>query len=240
MSRIYRCALVICFLLTSLFLRSTPARAEFRSFDGTDNNLAHVQWGAAETDFARMAPVDYADKIATARLAGRPNPRSVGSALFRQTAPRPDSRLLSGYVYAFGNFISHDSQNTISGTTEFVPFQIPLGDDIFLPNQTVQLPRSLFDANTGKSVNNPRQQTNFTTAFLDASQVYGADATADPLTRALNSARATISTATPRISFRATHSGRLLTRLLWPATAASTTISFSPPCTRCLCASTIV
>src|SRR5215207_9223852 len=123
MSRIYRCAFVICFLLISVFLRSTHARAEFRSFDGTGNNLTHDQWGSAETDFARVAPVDYADKIATARLAGRPNPRSVGSALFRQTAAHPSNRLLSGYVYAFGNFISHDSQNTISGTTEFVPFQ---------------------------------------------------------------------------------------------------------------------
>src|SRR5262249_10253693 len=135
------------------------------------------------TDFARMAPVDYGDKIATARLSGRPNPRSVGSALLRQTTPRPNNRLLSGYVYAFGNFISHDTQNTISGTTEFVSFLIPPGDDIFLPNQTVQLPRSLFNTNTGKSVSNPRQQTNFTTSFLDASQVYGADATTASILR---------------------------------------------------------
>jgi peroxidase len=169
-------AMVNCLFLIGWPADSTHVRAEDRSFDGTGNNLANVQWGAAQTDFARMAPVDYADKIATARLSGRPNPRSVGSALFRQSAAQPNNRQLSGYVYAWGNFISHDTENTVSGTTESVPFQIPPGDDIFLPNQTVQLPRSLFDTNTGKSVDNPRQQTNFATAFLDASQVYGSDA----------------------------------------------------------------
>jgi peroxidase len=176
MLRACHCAMVICLFQIGWLANSTHVLAEDRSFDGTGNNLAHLQWGAAQTDFTRMTPVDYADKIATARLSGRPNPRSVGSALFRESTAQPNGRQLSGYVYAWGNFISHDTENTVSGTTETVAFQIPPGDDIFLPNQTVQLPRSLFDPNTGKSVANPRQQTNFTTAFLDASQVYGSDA----------------------------------------------------------------
>ena len=137
--------------------------------------------GAAKTDFARLAPADYADGISVARLTGRPNPRSVGSALFRQTSSRPDSRNLSGYVYAFGNLLSHDTQETISGNTEFVPFRIPVGDDIFLPNQTVQLPRSLFNTATGTSPANPRQQINFATSFIDGSEIYGSD----PLTASI-------------------------------------------------------
>jgi hypothetical protein len=176
MLRAFHCAVAICLYLAGSLVSAVHIVAEDRSFDGSGNNLAHIQWGAAQTDFGRMAPVDYADKIAIARLSGRPNPRSIGSALFRQPVSRPNSRQLSGYVYAWGNFISHDTENTVSGTTEFVPFQIPPGDDIFFPNQTVQLPRSLFDPNTGKSIDNPRQQTNFATAFLDASQVYGSDA----------------------------------------------------------------
>jgi hypothetical protein len=150
--------------------------AEFRLFDGTGNNLSNPQWGAAETNFARKAPVDYADGISAARLTGRPNPRSVGSALFRQTVSLPNARRLSGYVYAFGNFLSHDSQETISDTNELVPFRIPFGDDIFLPNQIVQLPRSRFDPATGTGPDNPRQQVNFATAFIDGSQIYGSDA----------------------------------------------------------------
>jgi hypothetical protein len=158
-------------------------RAEFRAFDGSGNNLAHPQWGAAETSFARIAPVDYADGIAAARLAGRPNPRSVGSALFRQLASRPNARRLSGYIYAFGNLLSHDTQETVSGTTEFVEFRIPAGDDQFVAGQRVQLPRSLFDPATGTGRDNPRQQTNFTTSFLDASPVYGSNETTASILR---------------------------------------------------------
>ena len=144
MLRACHCAMVIGLFLIGLPADSTYVLAEDRSFDGTGNNLTHLGWGAAQTDFARMAPVDYADKIAAARLSGRPNPRSVGKRLVPRVRPQPNNRQLSGYVYAWGNFISHDTENTVSGTTEFVPFQIPPGDDIFLPNQTVQLPsRSL-------------------------------------------------------------------------------------------------
>jgi peroxidase len=175
MSRITCCALVA--LLNVLFVGlfyALPCAAEFRSFDGIGNNLDHPDWGAAQTNFDRLAPVDYADGISIARLADRPNPRAVANALFRQSAPHPNVRRLSGFVYAFGNLISHDSQETIAGTTELVEFRIPPGDDFFSP-QSVPLTRSLFDANTGTGVDNPRQQVNFTTAFLDASAIYGSD-----------------------------------------------------------------
>src|SRR5437660_709033 len=130
-----------------------------------------------------MAPVDYADGFATARLTGRLNPRSVGLALMRQTGAKPNNRNLSGYVYAFGNLLAHDTDRTNSGTTEFVNFTIPSNDDIYVAGQTFQLARSLFDPATGTSTSNPRQQTNFTTAFIDGSMVYGSDPTTAAILR---------------------------------------------------------
>ena len=156
---------------------------EFRSFDGTGNNLANPLWGSAATDYARMARVDYADGFSAARLAGRPNPRSVGLALMRQGGAKPNDRNLSGYVYAFGNFLAHDTDRTNSGTTEFVNFTIPAGDDIYRSGQTFELARSVFNPSTGTGVSNPRQQTNFTTAFIDGSVIYGSNAAAASILR---------------------------------------------------------
>ncbi|MCA9259835.1 MAG: hypothetical protein KDA61_11575, partial [Planctomycetales bacterium] len=162
------------FAVVSIFLIApSRCRGEFRSIDGAGNNLQHPQWGVAGTAFARLAPADYDDGISTARLLGQPNPRSVGLALMRQAAPSRDERGLSGYVYAFGNLLSHDMQHTISGQTETVAFQIPFNDDQFIPNQTLSLTRSRFDSTTGSDPANPRQQTNFATPFIDASPIYG-------------------------------------------------------------------
>src|SRR4051812_43904687 len=183
MTRIIRCARPAGFALAFQLFLLSPAHAESRSFDGSGNNVAHPTWGSAATDYARMAPVDYANGISTARLTGRPNPRSVGLALMRESTPKPNDRFLSGYVYAFGNLLAHDTDRTNSGTTEFVNFTIPPGDDIFVPGQTFEVARSVFDPSTGTSISNPRQQTNFTTAFIDASVIYGSDATTASLLR---------------------------------------------------------
>ncbi|MEX2318008.1 MAG: peroxidase family protein [Pirellulales bacterium] len=149
------------------------AAAENRTFDGIGNNLDHPSWGSVESNFSRLAPVDYVDGISIPRIAGKPNPRSVGLALMRQFDEHPNARRLSGYVYAFGQFLTHDVQETVSGGTELIEFRIPANDDIFIPNQRIQMTRSIFDTNSGKSIDNPRQQVNFTTSYIDASAVYG-------------------------------------------------------------------
>ncbi len=167
---------ILNFVAAMTWVVSSPRlQAENRSFDGTGNNVANPQWGSAGTNFGRMAPVAYVDQISVPDVGGRPNPRSVSVELFQQQASRPNSRQLSGYVYAFGQLLSHDMQHTISGQ-ELVGFTIPSNDDMFFPGQTFPLTRSLFDTATGTDVANPREQINFTTAFIDASVVYGVDA----------------------------------------------------------------
>ena len=65
MTRFIRCARPAGILLAIHLLLSSPAQAEFRSFDGTGNNLVNPFWCSAATDYARMARVDYADGFDT-------------------------------------------------------------------------------------------------------------------------------------------------------------------------------
>jgi hypothetical protein len=154
--------------------QSSELRAENRSIDGTGNNLAHPLWGSIDQNFARLAPVAYADGVSVPALANRPNPRAVSNDLFRQSSSRPNARRLSGFVYTFGQLITHDVELTAPGS-ESIEFRIPPGDDIFTPGLRFPLTRSLFDPATGTGPDNPRQQINFATAFIDGSVIYGAD-----------------------------------------------------------------
>lgn len=172
------CRKIICLFVAVLLAWQIPSPrllAENRSFDGTGNNIANPEWGSAGTNFSRMAPVAYEDQISIPAIASRPNPRSVSVELFQQLETHPNARKLSGYVYAFGQLLSHDMQLTMAGDNEFVEFRIPDNDDMFFPGQTFPLTRSVFDPETGTGLDNPREQINFTTAFIDASVVYGAD-----------------------------------------------------------------
>ncbi|QEG37052.1 peroxidase family protein [Bythopirellula goksoeyrii] len=175
MGLFYRYVLVIILIPSCLGFNVASWATTLRSFDGTNNNLAHPEWGSVGSNFVRVAPVAYVDQTSVPDIAGRPNPRSVSVALFQQTEPHPNARRLSGYVYAFGQFLSHDMQLTQTGQDEFISFRIPSNDDIFFPNQTVALTRSVFDPLTGTGPDNPQQQVNFSTSFIDASVVYGAD-----------------------------------------------------------------
>jgi hypothetical protein len=108
-------------------------------------------------------------------LAGtdRPGPREVSNAVGHQETSVPNDRRLSGYVYAFGQFLNHDMEWTRS-SRESIAIATPSTDPLF-HGAPIPLSGSQFDMNTGTGVDNPRQQTNFVTSYIDASNVYGSD-----------------------------------------------------------------
>ncbi|MFO0904008.1 MAG: peroxidase family protein [Pirellulales bacterium] len=156
---------------------------DFRSLDGVGNNLANPQWGSTEEAFLRIAPAEYADGASAPAGADRPSARAVSNALAAQgDADIPNSRNLSAFIYAWGQFLDHDIDLTDSAVpSESFPITVPDGDPQFDPQGTgaavIPLSRSIYDATTGTSAANPRQQTNAISAFVDASQIYGSDAT---------------------------------------------------------------
>jgi hypothetical protein len=168
--------MVVCpSTVVSLFLCCGAAVAENRSIDGRGNNLQNLHWGSARTTYSRVSPPAYGDGIKTPGGADRPLPRIVSNAIGHQDALISNDRHLSGFAYAFGQFLNHDLQLTQSILSEFVTITTPSDDPYFHGNVLQPLFRSNFDPNTGLDATNPRQQLNFVTSFIDASSVYGAD-----------------------------------------------------------------
>ena len=153
-----------------------------RSIDGTGNNLANPDWGSVGVQLLREAAAAYADGVASPAGSDRPSARAVSNAVSAVLeGGLLNDRNLSAFVYVWGQFIDHDMDLTITATPAD-PFNVlvPTGDPHFDPlgtgTQLIQLNRSAYDPATGTSADNPREQTNSITAWIDGSMIYGSDA----------------------------------------------------------------
>jgi hypothetical protein len=128
----------------------------------------------------RKSAAAYTDGVSSPAGASRPSARAISNAIAASDSSIVNDRNLSAMVYAWGQFLDHDLDLTPSGTTESFDVQVPTGDPSFDPlstgTQVIPLDRSIYDAATGTSSSNPRQQINTITAFIDGSVVYGSDA----------------------------------------------------------------
>ncbi|MEM7008154.1 MAG: peroxidase family protein [Thermodesulfobacteriota bacterium] len=151
-----------------------------RTIDGSNNNRRNEEMGAAHTDLLRLVPSDYSDGISSLAGENRPSPRAISNAVVSQDGSILNSLKASDYLWQWGQFLDHDIDLT-EGTDppEFANIQVPAGDPFFDPENTgiqiIPLNRSIYNRSTGTDVNNPRQQENEITAWIDASNVYGSD-----------------------------------------------------------------
>ncbi|MFO0845328.1 MAG: peroxidase family protein [Gemmataceae bacterium] len=126
----------------------------FRSYDGTDNNALHPLWGSAGSQLLRVAPAAYADGVSSPAGAGRPGARDVSNAVMAEVHEVLNGRLLSDYVYVFGQFIDHDLDLTVTASpAEAFNIPVPQGDPFFDPQGTgtrvIGMNRSAYDPATG-------------------------------------------------------------------------------------------
>ncbi len=95
------------------------------SIDGTGNNQANPNWGAANQPLYRdIVAANYADgisalndKAATDPTVTLPSARDISNLLGTQTDSIQDDRDLSAFIYAWGQFIDHDLDLTPDGGT---------------------------------------------------------------------------------------------------------------------------
>jgi peroxidase len=168
--------LTLAFAASADFDSASPAE-EFRTFDGTGNNLTHLDWGAAGAHLLRQASgAHYSDGIASMGGAGQASPRAISNAIFDQRHLIYNSVGHSDYIWTWGQFLDHDLSLT-PGANESVPIPVPPGDPFFDPKFTgtgiIPFHRSVYDFATGST--SPREQINLVTGYIDGSMVYGSD-----------------------------------------------------------------
>ena len=151
---------------------------EYRSIDGTGNNLAAPELGSTNEQLGRLSQVEYGDGLSSPAGDTRPSARTISNELAAQVTSSPNARGLTDMAWLWGQFLDHDIDLTEAAEPhESYPINVPTGDSHFDPaatgTQTIELNRSIYDAET--SVNEPRQQINQITAFIDGSNVYGSD-----------------------------------------------------------------
>lgn len=151
---------------------------EVRSFDGSNNNLDNPEFGATHIHLKRYTSVGYSDGISSLAGEDRPSARSISNIVFAQKHDKTNDKMVTDFMWQWGQFLDHDLDLTDGvDPAEAANIQVPAGDVFFDPTSTgvVEIPlnRSIYDVETGSDSDNPRQQINEITAWVDASNVYG-------------------------------------------------------------------
>jgi peroxidase len=154
---------------------------QFRTIDGSSNNLADPTMNQTDTDFARVGPANFSDGF-NAMTPG-PNPREISNIVVAQADTGEDGPhltddngvALSGMMYAWGQFVDHDLDLEQQGTTTNISITVPADDAFLAPGSIIPVTRVAIDPATGVA-GHPATAINTVTGWLDGSQVYGSDA----------------------------------------------------------------
>ena len=151
-----------------------------RTIDGSSNNVKDTEMGSAFTELIRSVNTDYSDGVSSLAGENRPSARAVSNTVNTQEGSVVNTLAASDYLWQWGQFLDHDIDLT-EGTDPAEPadIDVPLGDPFFDPESTgtqvIGFNRSIYNESSGTSQENPRQQLNEISAWIDASNVYGSD-----------------------------------------------------------------
>lgn len=148
-----------------------PHVLEFRSIDGSGNQNATSQMNVTNADYVRIGPANYQDGVFS--LIEAPNARAISNAIVAgPNAVSPEG--VSALLYAWGQFIDHDLDLTLTDNLTHIDIMVPADDGVFTPGQKISMTRSVIDPVSGHD-GVAAIQKNAVTGWLDASMVYGSD-----------------------------------------------------------------
>jgi peroxidase len=146
-----------------------------RSYNGSNNNTAHPEWGQADHPLFRNTEATYVNGSGYPRdykEEGKAhlNPRRISNIICK-SQNHPSTSSLSSYMWAWGQFVDHEITLTHL-SDEKDPIITPVDDPDF-PNAEIPFRRSEIMDGTGTSTAKPREQKNALSAYIDAANVYG-------------------------------------------------------------------
>jgi len=145
----------------------------YRSIDGSGNSLTTTGLNALGADFIRIGTAHFSDGVSALRT-DLPNTRTVSNLVVAGNGAVANTEGLSGMMYAWGQFIDHDINLTLSDNVTHIDITVPAGDPTL--SGSITMTRSVIDPLTGVA-GKPAVTTNNVTGWLDGSMVYGSDAT---------------------------------------------------------------
>ena len=148
---------------------------EYRSIDGSGNNLSHPEWASAGITLLRRIPAAYDNGADEPAGGNRASAREISNLCVAQSKFKPNPARVTDFVWQWGQFLDHDIDLTpTADPAESFNVPVPAGDAWFDPDGTgVEV--IFFDRSTYRMVDGVRQQLNAITGFIDASNVYGSD-----------------------------------------------------------------
>ncbi|KAK3766013.1 hypothetical protein RRG08_002256 [Elysia crispata] len=146
--------------------------------DGWYNNLVHPDWGAVDTHLLRLSPTGYSDGVYKPSGKERPNPFTISQTAFQGSNKLGSARNRNALLVFFGQQLVEEIMDVQRPGCPIEFFNIPVPKDHkYNPDgkDNLEMPfrRARYDQRTGVSPNNPRQQLNEITPYMDGTLFYG-------------------------------------------------------------------
>ncbi|XP_029667919.1 dual oxidase 2-like, partial [Formica exsecta] len=164
---------------------------EYPNYDGWYNNVGRPELGAVDTPLLRRLPAAYEDGVYKPSGSSRPEPLEISEKLLSGKIGSKSRTGRNALLVFFGQQVVEeilDAQRAAC-PPEYINIKIPENHRYRTKPGHTEMPvlRTRYDHRTGHSPNNPRQQLNEITPFLDGGLIYGTSKAWSDVLRTYNS-----------------------------------------------------